>query len=106
MEDLVDRVLDRTRSRLDIPALRTIVGLKNRPHHNRAGGPPAQAAVTGTSQYGLTWFKVAFITRLTGMADQFATALDCADISFITDGTLDELPLPSRIGPPAPAAST
>ena len=32
MEDLFDRVLDRTRSRLDIPALRTIFGLKNRPH--------------------------------------------------------------------------
>jgi hypothetical protein len=137
MEDLFDRVLDRTRSRLDIPALRTIFGLKNRPHQNRAGGPPAQEAVIEKSQYGLTWFKVAFgrlqlkaytkgehvlrfeatvhntkelrcrrslenfpeiITRLAGMADRFATTLDCADISFITDGTLDELPLPSRIG--------
>ena len=29
MEDLFDRMLDRTRSRLDIPALRTIFGLKN-----------------------------------------------------------------------------
>ncbi|HXP19448.1 MAG TPA: hypothetical protein VN840_07365 [Streptosporangiaceae bacterium] len=38
------------------------------------------------------------ITRLAGMADRFATTLDCADISFIADGTLDELPLPSRIG--------
>ncbi len=44
MEDLFDRVLDRTRSRLDIPALRTIFGLKNRPHQNRAGGPPAQGS--------------------------------------------------------------
>ncbi|MGO9083177.1 MAG: hypothetical protein ACLQDY_29820 [Streptosporangiaceae bacterium] len=137
MEDLFDRVLDRTRSRLDIPALRTIFGLKNRPHQNRAGGPPAQEAVIEKSQYVLTWFKVAFgrlqckactkgehvlrfeatvhnakelrcrrslenfpeiITRLAGMADRFATALDCAGISFITDGTLDELPLPSWIG--------
>jgi hypothetical protein len=32
------------------------------------------------------------------MADRFATALDCADISFIADGTLDEFPLPSRLG--------
>jgi hypothetical protein len=31
MEDLFDRVLDRTRSRLDIPTLRTLFGLKNRP---------------------------------------------------------------------------
>ena len=60
MEDLFDRVLDRTRSRLDIPALRTLFGLKNRPHRNRAAGPPAQEIVIEKSQYGLTWFKVAF----------------------------------------------
>src|ERR1017187_339180 len=137
MEDLFDRVLDRTRSRLGIPTLRTIFGLKNRPHQNRAGGPPAQEAVIEKSQYGLTWFKVAFgrlqlkactkgghvlrfeatvhntkelrcrrglenfpeiITRLAGMTERFATTLDGADISFLPDGRLDELPLPSRIG--------
>jgi hypothetical protein len=137
MEDLFDRVLDRTRSRLDIPALRTLFGLKNRPHHNRASGPPAQEAVIEKSPYGLTWFRIRFgllqlkaytkgehvlrfeatvhntrelrcrrgldnfpeiITRLAGMADRFATTLDCADISFIADTTLDELPLPSRLG--------
>jgi len=38
------------------------------------------------------------ITRLAGMADRFATTLDCAGISFLADGTLDELPLPSRLG--------
>ena len=38
------------------------------------------------------------ITRLAGMAERFATTLDCADITFIADGTLDELPLPSRLG--------
>ena len=47
MEALFDRVLDRTRSRLDIPAIRTIFGLKNRPHRNRKDGPPAQEIVTG-----------------------------------------------------------
>jgi hypothetical protein len=137
MEDLFDRVLDRTRSRLDIPALRTLFGLKNRPHHNRAAGPPAQEAVIEKSQYGLTWFRVRFgllqlkaytkgehvlrfeatvhntrelrcrrgldnfpeiITRLAGMAGRFATTLDCADISFLPDGTLDQLPLPSQLG--------
>jgi hypothetical protein len=60
MEDLFGRILDRTRSRLDIPTLRTLFGLKNRPHSNRAAGPPAQEAVIEKSQYGLTWFKVAF----------------------------------------------
>ena len=38
------------------------------------------------------------ITRLAGMTGRFATTLDCADIAFIADGTLDELPLPSRLG--------
>jgi len=32
------------------------------------------------------------------MAERFATALDCADISFLADGTLDELPLPAQLG--------
>ena len=137
MEDLFDRILDRTRSRLDIPTLRTLFGLKNRPHRNRAAGPPAQEIVIEKPQYGLTWFRIRFgllqlkaytkgehvlrfeatvhntkelrcrrsldnfpeiITRLAGMAERFATTLDCADISFLADGTLDELPLPSRLG--------
>jgi hypothetical protein len=137
MEDLFDRICDRTRSRLDIPTLRTLFGLKNRPRHNRAAGPPAQEIVIENSQYGLTWFRVRFgllqlkaytkgehvlrleatvhntrelrcrrslenfpeiITRLAGMAERFATTLDCADISFLPDGTLDQLPLPSRLG--------
>jgi hypothetical protein len=45
MEALFDRVQDRTRSRLDIPAIRTIFGLENRPHCNRKDGPPAQEIV-------------------------------------------------------------
>jgi hypothetical protein len=38
------------------------------------------------------------IDRLAGMADRFATALDCADIGFLPDGALDALPLPTRAG--------
>ncbi len=38
------------------------------------------------------------IARLAGMAERFATILDCADISFLADSTLDDLPLPSRLG--------
>ena len=137
MEDLFDRVLDRTRSRLDIPTLRVLFGLKNRPHSNRAAGPPAQEIVIGKPQYGLAWFRIRFgllqlkaytkgehvlrfeatvhntkelrcrrsldnfpeiITRLADMASRFATTLDCADITFLAGTTLDELPLPSRIG--------
>src|SRR2546430_1483005 len=32
------------------------------------------------------------------MADRFATTLDCADIGFLPDGVLDELPLPAQAG--------
>ena len=38
------------------------------------------------------------VTQLTGMAERFCTALDCVDTGFLPDGTLDALPLPSRIG--------
>jgi hypothetical protein len=38
------------------------------------------------------------IIRLAGIAERFATTLDCADISFIADGLLDELPLPAQVG--------
>jgi hypothetical protein len=137
MEDLFDRVLDRTRSRLDIPAVRTLFGVKARPHRDRAGGPPAQEIVIEKPQYGLSWFRIRFgrlqlkaytkgehvlrfeatvhntkelrcrrsldhfpeiITRLAGMAERFATTLDCADIGFLPDGILDQLPLPSQLG--------
>lgn len=32
-----------------------------------------------------------------GMADRFATALDCADTGFLPDGVLDELPSPAQV---------
>ena len=137
MEELFDRVLDRTRSRLDIPAIRTLFGLKARPHRNRNGQPPAQEIVIEKPRYGLSWFRISFgrlqlkaytkgehvlrfeatvhnakelrcrrsleyfaeiIDRLAGMADRFAAALDCADIGFLPDGVLDELPLPAQSG--------
>jgi hypothetical protein len=138
MEDLFDRVIDRTRSRLDIPAVRTIFGLTSRPRRSRAGdSPPAQEIVVENPRYGLTWFRILFgklqvkaytkgehvlrfeatvhntrqlrcrrgidnfpeiISKLAGIADRFATALDCADTGFIADGLLDQLPLPSQLG--------
>lgn len=36
--------------------------------------------------------------RLAGMADRFATALDCADTGFLPDGVLDKLPPPAQTG--------
>jgi hypothetical protein len=138
MEALFDRILDRTRSRLDIPVVRTLFGLKTRPHRNRKAGPPAQEIVIEKPRYGLSWFRISFgrlqlkaytkgehvlrfeatvhntkelrcrrslenfaeiITLLAGMAGRFATALDCADIGFLPDGLLDELPLPAQAEP-------
>jgi hypothetical protein len=32
------------------------------------------------------------------MVERFTTALDCVDVGFLPEDTLDELPLPSRIG--------
>src|SRR6266576_40637 len=60
MEALSGRLLDRTRSRLYIPAIRTIFGLKNRPHRNRKDGPPAQEIVIEKPRYGLSWFRISF----------------------------------------------
>jgi hypothetical protein len=60
MEDLFDRILDRTRSRLDIPAIRTLFGLKTRPHRTRKAGPPAQEIVIEKPRYGLSWFRISF----------------------------------------------
>lgn len=38
------------------------------------------------------------VTRLASMAERSCSALDCVDIGFIAEHTLDELPTPSQIG--------
>jgi hypothetical protein len=38
------------------------------------------------------------VTRLAGMVNRFATTLDCADVAFLPDGILDQLPQPSQLG--------
>ena len=60
MEALFDRILERNRSRLDIPAIRTLFGLKTRPRHNRKHAPPAQEIVIEKPRYGLSWFRITF----------------------------------------------
>ena len=136
MERLFDTIVDRTRSRLDIPRLRTMFGTKQRPR-TPGGLSPRVAAVIETPSYDLTIFKVHFgaltlkgytkgehvlrfeavchntralntgrvldrfgdiVDRLHTMLDEFCTVLDCADIAFIPDGTLDNIHQPSRIG--------
>jgi hypothetical protein len=60
MQRVFDAVVDRTRSRLDVPAVRTLFGAKRRPHRDRKTGPPRLEAVIETPRYDLTTFKVHF----------------------------------------------
>ncbi len=138
MDRVFNTVVDRTRSRLDVPTLRTMFGAKKRPGVN--GTPdlsPKLAVVIETPRWDLTLFKVHFglltlkgytkgerllrfeavthntkqlgcgrtldkfpaiVNRLAAMTERFTTTLDCVDIGFIPDATLDELPTPSQIG--------
>ena len=59
MERLFDTIIDRTRTRLDIPRLRTMFGTKQRPR-TPGGLSPRVAAVIETPSYNLTIFKVHF----------------------------------------------
>ena len=137
MERVFDTVVDRTRSRLDVPTLRTMFGTKQRPRIKTRDLSPRLGIVIETPRHDLTLFKVHFglltlkgytkgehvlrfeaivhntrtlgvgrvlerfpeiVTRLGAMVERFCTALDCVDVGFIPDGTLDQLPLPSQIG--------
>jgi hypothetical protein len=60
MDRVFDTVVDRTRTRLDVPVLRTLFGAKARPHRDRTSGPPRLAVVIETPRYDLTLFKVHF----------------------------------------------
>jgi hypothetical protein len=136
MERVFDAIVDRSRSRLDVPTLRTLFGAKQRPRIDRDVSPRF-GAVIERPRYGLTLFKVHFglltlkgytkgehvlrfeaivhntralrlgraverfpdiVAHLAAMVDRFCTALDCVEVGFLPDGTLDHLPLPSRIG--------
>ena len=55
-----DAIVDRTLERLDVPALRTLFGTKQRPRNNRSDLSPRVATVTETPQYGLTILEVHF----------------------------------------------
>jgi hypothetical protein len=60
-----------------------------------------EATVHNTKQLGCGRAIEKFpqiVTRLAGMTERFCTTLDCVTTCFLPDGTLDQLPLPSRIG--------
>ncbi len=121
MDQIFGTVADRTRSRLDVPALRTLFGVKKRPA-GTAEPSLKLAVVIERPAYDLTLFKVHFglltlkgytkgervlrfeaivhntKTLKTGMAGRFCTMLDCVDTGFIPGGLLDQLPAASRLG--------
>jgi hypothetical protein len=138
MEQVFERTVDRTRARLDVPRLRTMVGAKRRPRLTpRRTTEPRLAVVLETPEHGLSVFKVHFgnltlkaytkgervlrfeavvhnardlgcgrvierfpeiVARLKAMLERFLTTLDCVHVAFISDQTLDQLPLPSQVG--------
>ena len=60
-----------------------------------------EATVHNTKQLGCGRTIQRFpqiVTRLGGMTERFCTTLDCVTTGYLPDGTLDALPLPSRIG--------
>ena len=136
LEQLFQRMVDRTRARLDVRQVRTLLGTKRRPHWHWKRRPRLEV-VLETPVYDLTVFKFHFgkltlkaytkgehvlrfevvvhntkqlgcgrvltrfpdiVSRLTGMLERFLTTLDCVDVAFIGDETLDHLPRPSRVG--------
>ena len=60
MERAFDTIVDRTRTRLDVPKLRTLFGVSRRPRHYGAELSPRQAVVIERPQWNLTLFKVHF----------------------------------------------
>ncbi|HET6920235.1 MAG TPA: hypothetical protein VFI46_12315, partial [Jiangellaceae bacterium] len=74
MDKAFDTVVDRTRARLDVPRLRTLFGVGQRPRRTADTDlSPRQAVVIERPRWNLTLFKVHF-------------------------GILDQLPAPSQIG--------
>ena len=60
MEEIFQGLIDRTRTRLDIKQLKTIFGVKARPHWDRKGKTPRIEVVVERPQYDLTIFKLHF----------------------------------------------
>ncbi|MGH2372131.1 MAG: hypothetical protein ACRDIC_01440 [bacterium] len=61
MDRIFNAVVDRTRCRLDVPKLRTLFGVKQRPRGHRSHElSPRQSIVIETPRWDLTLFKVHF----------------------------------------------
>jgi len=60
MEQLVEALIDRTRTRLDVKRLKTILGAKRRPFRQQGHSQPRLEVVTERPRYNLTVFKIHF----------------------------------------------
>ncbi|MCQ3980606.1 MAG: hypothetical protein DPW09_44930 [Anaerolineae bacterium] len=60
MEQLVEALIDRTRTRLDVKRLKTILGAKRRPFRQQGHPQPRLEVVTERPRYNLTVFKIHF----------------------------------------------
>jgi len=60
LEQVFQGLIDRTRSRLDVKTLKTILGTKRRPFHRQGRKPPREEVVVERPAYDLTVFKIHF----------------------------------------------
>jgi len=60
MEQIFQGLIDRTRARLNVKRLKTIFGVKSRPHRDRKDKAPRLEVVVETPAYDLTIFKLHF----------------------------------------------
>ena len=60
--------------------------------------PGARRPPVTTARASSSALLAEIVTGLAGIAERFATALDCVDTGFLADGVLDQLPTGSRLG--------
>jgi len=60
MERIFDTVVDRVRTKLDVPTVRTLFGVGQRPRHTGPEPSPREAVMIQRSRWNLTIFKIHF----------------------------------------------
>lgn len=82
LEQSLQALIDRTRSRLDIPRLKTIFGLKRRPFwpQDKSKRPPREEVVVERPQHNLTIFKLHFGQLTVKLYSKGARVLRCEAI--------------------------
>lgn len=77
MEQLVEALIDRTRTRLDVKRLKTIFGAKRRPFRQQGHKSPRLEVVTERPRYNLTVFKLHFGRLTLKLYTKGANVLRC-----------------------------